>query len=305
MRSRGSWLIGETAAGRIDLISKTFFASSLSNFNRKSSKPDYFYDRYQPWMSSPSLVEEVTLQSVEPPTSMSGRIVTSNESLTKLSLMIASSKRTDILPKMYQNRIFNDWQDYYPELPATFERAVTDLRRCSWIYSIYRSLVLNLVPLTSRANAASSNSACSDFNLLGAVLFGLKVKSNFQRVDLALSLAHETGHQALMLYQRTSAVIENYRQTVYSGVRKTKRPAILALQACMALAYMIEMSISLEKSKDFDRKEIAYLKQQRQQYTSQLKASLFDFRNEKIIFTGLGRILISELSIYSSLPEAV
>ncbi len=57
---------------------------------------------------------------------------------------------------------------------------------------------------------------------------------------LAESIAHEIAHQVIIHYQLNDVLIKgNLNEPVYSGVRKTNRPAIAAFHAAAALTYMI------------------------------------------------------------------
>ena len=72
----------------------------------------------------------------------------------------------------------------------------------------------------------------------GAVF--MSFTSPMDRWTLALDLAHELGHQALMLLNSADPLFVSDSHTlVFSGVRRTDRPALQSLHAAAALAFML------------------------------------------------------------------
>lgn len=139
----------------------------------------------------------------------------------------------------------------------------------------------------------------SHMNVLGT-LFTSFVERSAQPADvraaiLAVDLAHELGHQVLMLYQHADPVLETPPDVpVYSPVRRVDRPAILALHAAVAAAFMMEACDALadaddvaEPARDYARSSLAELASQQRQGLASLGL--------RCRFGAFGRRLFGEL----------
>lgn len=138
-----------------------------------------------------------------------------------------------------------------------------------------------------------NGSGCSIHWIKGAVFLSLPYDKTHRKIELALNIVHELGHQALMIYQDIDEIIpEGLQKHVYSAVRKTTRPAILSFHALVAIYYMI---VFVKQS----------LKVQTNSFESEYLALKFDvlkkqflagaFALKDIVFTDLGRNLFNEM----------
>jgi hypothetical protein len=99
---------------------------------------------------------------------------------------------------------------------------------------------------------------------------------------LAESLAHELAHQVIINYQLNDLLIKgDLNQPVYSGVRKTNRPAIASFHAAAALTYMILFAQAT--SNDQRKKELQ----------DNLHKGLFALRT--VAFTPIGQKIYQEM----------
>src|SRR5690606_27268990 len=74
----------------------------------------------------------------------------------------------------------------------------------------------------------------------GAIYLSVPKLEDFYYLELAINLSHELGHQALMIYQGADSILNGDLEfPVYSAIRKTNRPAIMAFHAVTALSYMV------------------------------------------------------------------
>ncbi len=61
------------------------------------------------------------------------------------------------------------------------------------------------------------------------------------RERVALNLAHEIGHQWLLVFQHADLLFrDDIDRPIYSPIRKTQRPAVLALHAWVASSFMLK-----------------------------------------------------------------
>ena len=103
--------------------------------------------------------------------------------------------------------------------------------------------------------------------------------------DLSLSLAHELGHQALMILNSVDPLIaSDITAPVFSGVRLTDRPAIQSLHAATALAFM---SLFTASSPERQAKRVTA------EFVEQLRATLISLQRN-CTFTELGQELLND-----------
>jgi HEXXH motif-containing protein len=124
-----------------------------------------------------------------------------------------------------------------------------------------------------------------------------------RRSVLAVDLAHELGHQALMLYQLTDKILATpHDAPVYSSVRRTDRPAIFALHACVAAAYMIETCIAIERSPVSSQAEQEFARNSISEIATHQRVGLDSLRKESK-FTQIGQLIFDELESQLTLVE--
>jgi hypothetical protein len=118
--------------------------------------------------------------------------------------------------------------------------------------------------------------------------------AELRRTILAADFSHEMGHQALMLYQLSDEVLLDHKTPIYSSVRKVSRPAIMALHACVASAYMMEVFEGVLHSdetaaieKEFSENSLAELCFHQKLGIDSLKAGAS--------FSEVGQLLLGEL----------
>ncbi len=141
-----------------------------------------------------------------------------------------------------------------------------------WISDMLKSALYEIVPLKGSVGDSRTEAGFSDYNLLGSIFTGM-YKGPFPVIDLAIAFVHEVGHQVLFAQQLGMVPIseESFSKKIYSGVRKTERPAIASFHAVVALVYMNEMYKKLIESYRFNSaKERIYTEQRFEQTNSSL-----------------------------------
>jgi hypothetical protein len=153
---------------------------------------------------------------------------------------------------------------------------------------VFYDLVHFIVPI-----AANRKFAFSTHLARGAIFFTAPESSNAV-TTMAIDLAHELGHQALMVFQSTDPLLASpLDQPVWSAIRKTTRPAIQSMQAAAAIAFMLVFIRGALKRADIDEGQRTHLNNSRAALREGLDATLKAL-DENCTFTPLGRSLVGE-----------
>jgi hypothetical protein len=200
------------------------------------------YRRYVPWMcclpseSGPHPVDHPALSHDYDP----GGLLTSTRSLSDvneyLQLPQATQLREDIskdFPADLGSRVAREQVD--PEFVSDYLSARAAVEAAHPMFAtLYRRLI-HVVILFAMPQVRQNTSLD---RARGAVF--MSFASPMDRWALGLDLAHELGHQALMLLNSADPLlVSDPRTPVFSGVRLTDRPALQSLHAAAALAFMI------------------------------------------------------------------
>ncbi len=118
---------------------------------------------------------------------------------------------------------------------------------------LLRQMISWIVPIYHEKYNRPFRRGFSHMQLIGVIFTSFVERKSqardMRRTVLAIDLAHELGHQVLMLYQLADKIMESPLDgPVYSSVRKSDRPAIMALHACVAAAYMMEACMAIVES---------------------------------------------------------
>jgi HEXXH motif-containing protein len=109
-------------------------------------------------------------------------------------------------------------------------------------------------------------------------------------------MSHELGHQILHVYQSCDPLFESDNfAPVYSGVRKTDRPAILSLHAAVALGFMITAFESFGSGGISISDPDKYVAGRLNELRTDLVHTLVSLRKTRM--TTLGRELVQELAL--------
>jgi hypothetical protein len=161
----------------------------------------------------------------------------------------------------------------------------------SWLQRVWDTLVYSVVPIYEFRK--EDGRSFSDPNFVGGIFTSVDLRSLYPDLALNIVLAHEVGHQALMIYQHGSNLLDLASPWVYSGVRRTLRPAAAALHAAVALAYMIEAIEGLLKV-ETDIGRVAFLRAILNDYRDSLKKGVS--AQEDLSKTQLGQWIFEDLS---------
>jgi HEXXH motif-containing protein len=127
----------------------------------------------------------------------------------------------------------------------------------------------------------------------GAIFFSAPEPPH-PEITMAIDLAHEMGHQAMMLFQSADRLIASpLEQPTWSAIRKTLRPAIQCMQAVSAMAFMIVFMRGTLRTERFDAAQNSYLQEYYNSMVSGMIATLAGLK-ESCQFTPIGNQLFRE-----------
>ena len=180
------------------------------------------------------------------------------------------------------------------EWSSEIQKSITLLRSSSEsIASKFDLLVKKITPVRSFNGhlLRPMGSGLSAHWYIGGLFMGMPIDFPHRTVELAINLAHELGHQALMIYQQADSIIEgNLEAEVYSAIRRTNRPAILSFHAAVALGFMAEFILAVPESCKEGRR---YVLSRRAEISDSLTIALSALKDVKL--TALGKEIFLDL----------
>jgi HEXXH motif-containing protein len=193
------------------------------------------------------------------------------------------------------------------ELNRSVASAVDLLDRTQTLKDLRETYIRFFVPLVAaKSELRDDGSGMSAHWLKGAVFLSCPISPTLRRVNLALNIAHELGHQVLMLYQDVDSLIKNIQQPVYSTIRKTERPAIMSFHAIVAVYFMLDCVKTLlaDSQNLLTAEETAFLESKLVALKREFLEGSFAIKD--VEFTDLGLLLFNEmLQSYISQARAV
>lgn len=276
------WIIGNTGNQKIALLNDRFKSVCLDRINNEKTA---VYHTYTPFMSLGEGREHLPQILLSQKT----LLVKDNEYLKHLSDFYTPPASKYIDGKNTVEFGFDNSKEDIFESSLNFFTSSN-----SFVVDIFQTIVKNIIPMkTIDSEVRKEGVGNSNRESIGALYLSAPTAEP-RRLQLAINIAHEVGHQALMLYQTSDSIIkaDELTRNVYSAVRKTERPAIQSFHALVALVYMRDFvaSIDLSKLSDIERE---FIETQNKRYTEWLKENICEFK--KINFTDIGEMIYSEL----------
>ncbi|MCB0361383.1 MAG: hypothetical protein KDD35_01590 [Bdellovibrionales bacterium] len=266
---------------------------ALEEVNQKQEGRGFEFRSYHPWMSH-------CLNNLSDMDGSISSLVASDEELVRYSRALSMGNeplgRLDGKARYFQiclpdTTSLSEFRHLFNEILKFNGRA------CPFFHNKYLSIVRQVVPIEAQDPinfpTRVNGSGFSNHHLRGLVFLSLPLSSPVQFLEGALNLAHEAGHQALMILQCCDDILAGpIGAPVYSVIRKTSRPAILSFHAAFATAYMIEwMMESWEFLSEISEPKDIRLRWKTLQ--DDLQAAIHIFLSQK--FTPLGQLVFNEL----------
>lgn len=255
---KSEWICHRRGAEKILKISEKYFANRQNNYTRLF--PEAGPIGYRPWMSRSSIAEEV-VQNSGNRIQADSRPFPSKHYVEKFCALYGSSSSMVTFSQEEPARPYAELYEKVPNALQEQENAFNFIIRSdSWMSVLADKLIVEILPIAIDGKPYNGLGGVSDPALMGAIFLG-KMTDPFARVRSVISLAHELGHQALMMLQTIDNIAGKNREIfVYSGVREVERPLLHSLHAAIALVYMIEAAnMLLECDSNLSKEESAYL----------------------------------------------
>ena len=288
-----SLLTGQSATNAVlKLASKLIYSRKTKAEQLCGRKFDY----YSPWMSYlPQIHNLSPLFSSQ----WNGGLICNREQLQTLQQVLmgdGSHPLAGITPININSSIDVECLTDLPHADlAVKEAAILLSAAVPWMGPLYHNLIRCIIPIEHRVNGVATKRGFSSHDTFGAIFLSFRHRKTFSRTALAIDLAHEIGHHALMVYQAADPIFKSNRNSsVYSGVRKTNRPAVMALHASAALAYMIEFATSAFRVGVCPNNERDWLYQKMSDMILHQTIGLQDLASQ-CTFTRVGSVIHTEL----------
>ena len=272
-----SWLFSNSETGLLLELNHIVRQKTLELANKKLSLG---LKSYSPWMSN---IEN--LEKLSPLFEVSDIIIRDNKALSVLAQHYAIEMETG--DHIYPGPLESDDYDFYLKA-LEYVLSVPSLR------VIFNSLIKHIVPLNPKRGTVQNLGAGSSTLLgRGAIFLSIPDMGGLNSIQLAINIAHELGHQSLMIYQVANRIVKNdLAASTYSYVRKEKRPIIQSFHASFALAFMTEFLQEIDGS-GFSQKKKNFILSELKRLKEDFSASVGEFKNDQ--FTTFGSILLGEL----------
>lgn len=297
MNFSGNCLLGVKGNSNLAILSAKADQSCISKLSNKLNQAKF---EYHPWMS----LDRATNLGWRIPSE--GHLIPCASGLDIRGEMFNDYEiglsRLD-KSQLYDNRIVRVHdREFTPFLFAMQE--ILDLVQSNIIWKRrLEILVKEIIPQKGRDSSVKmrkNGAGLSSRKYRKGIFLSLPETSDISQFELALNLAHETGHQALMTYQEFDKIIkDSHDKLIYSVVRETKRPAILSFHAMVAVMFMLDFIVTFEKRLG-NMVEENYLKTRKRDLQNQLAVALKDLRS--LDLTNVGEQILREalaLSLYS------
>jgi hypothetical protein len=179
-----------------------------------------------------------------------------------------------------------------------FGEALNYVNSVPTLATMFEGLIDHIVPLNPKEGSVQALGAGSSTLLArGAIFSSVPYMKELSRIQLAVNLSHELGHQTLMIYQTANRVIkDDFSSPIYSYIKNTDRPIIMSFHASFALAFMTEFLLKVDQNLLTDA-EKQFVSEELERIRSDFKDSLSEFKADH--FTDFGSMLFNELVEYA------
>ncbi|MCB9254270.1 MAG: hypothetical protein H6617_06270 [Bdellovibrionaceae bacterium] len=302
---RSQWVMGREAAQRFGVLASLLLPLKLKNANEKGSAAS----AYSPWLPLAGEVSGTRLHEMSVSQRGPGiRPVLDMEYLTLLSAKLREGTDRP-LGRITHVDISSDIlldSTLYPSIAELVPpSAELLLEVMPWLSGLSEQLGFEVFPISHYRDGKPWKRGFSHVDHLGAIFLSFQYRfegssTAHARAELAVDLAHEIGHQVMMIYQHSDSIIEGDPDSlVYSSVRQTLRPAIMAMHAAMAMAYMMEACAGILKSAQTSSAEKLYAAESLSRFSEHQPMGLRSLR-QCARFTKVGEAILSEFEAHAN-----
>ena len=275
-----NWIFSPSKTSFLLKINHSLREKTLLFINQKFKKK---FHHYSPWMCHLEKINELL-----PLFEIKDLILKDKKVLSQLS-QYYSLKRdgiNDVCPKPIDSeneKIYLDALNHVLSVPT--------------LNVMFKSIINHIVPLGSKGSIQKQGAGSSNLLARGAIFLSTPKMEDLSCVQLAVNMAHELGHQSLMIYQTSDRIIKgDLSIPVFSYVRQENRPIIQSFHASFALIFMKEFLEKFDKN-NLSFNELEFAEKELQRIKKDFKNSLKEFNEEQ--FTDFGVVLLKELVHYA------
>ncbi len=213
--------------------------------NRVKSKLGRDFVNYQPWMSSLSDLERMSLLN---DLEVENDFFLTKKSTLFLSNVLSEGSITGSLKFIHEDLknmfcIYKEGDDGY-EINLNFlKESFETLKEVDSTYYIRVQKIVSQVILQKGLGdkkLREGGTGVSSFNYRKGIFLSVPT-CEYSQFELLLNIAHELGHQSLINLQKVDKIImDSHFSPIYSVIRRTNRPSILSFHALTASIFMLE-----------------------------------------------------------------
>ena len=255
-----------------------------------NEKTDSRLSKYTPWMCYP--IRNSGREKLYSNYDFENKLCTDFNFLEELESFFYNEGKHIV--EGFHNTLGNDFKlhkqiNKQKELVSLYNHSIKILHQSNYLKSLWTNIIDIVVPLNTDYQISGSRDYAR-----GAILISINAIND--PLILALELSHELGHNVLMLFNSTDNLVKNLETEIYSGVRKTKRPAIQSLHAIFALTFILILLKELKQKPQIltsikTKKEVVDFKFSK--HLNSLKKSIKEMEDADIL-TNIGEKLISD-----------
>jgi hypothetical protein len=284
----------------VDFISELNVDLAQKTLVQASNKLNVSFARFVPWMCLVCLTDDdLTGASILFDEYDRGELLIQREKLNRIAGFLRKEGRSIVddaigptagLTSSDTISVVEDIEVAQPEAIACYAAARTLLLESDpLLRGLFKTLIHFVVPVRSLSRKFGYST-----HLARGVVFLSFPEDEHPEIALAIDLAHELGHQALMVFQSADPLLtSSLDEPLWSGIRQAYRPAIQCMQAAAALCYMTILTDGLIKRSDFTVSERAYIEKNHHSQVEKMKATILSI-NEACTFTGVGRRIMED-----------
>lgn len=291
-----NWLGPDKGIERSLELSSLLYKKLVRDFNNQHESN---FQKYFPWMSNQN-VGNAFLQdkSIEKDFSL---LNFENKYLKAYEKQLIESKE----PVLYVQgeperfRVYNEVLDDIPDSVLFFQRCLNKLEEYTpWMKKLFDNIIKNFIPIIDKTTPNAIISVTSQRSL-GSIYLSIPNENiEFRELKNLVAIAHELGHNMFIVYQFGDMVFHKGENTyIYSPVRKTERPAAMALHAAVALFFMVSI---LKGALDHSESQLSvsekiYARNSINSFVNELERSFIQLRNCEL--TDFGKKALKDIEM--------
>jgi hypothetical protein len=301
---QGGWIFSRKALVHASMIKQRYDSKIMDHIEAQTGNKQI---RYNPWMSyffnKPGQAEAIFKTGEV--TAKPEILLNNSATLDRLNLHLADNSGILCFTSGSENvpaELDVNCSISKPWFGERLGTAIELLRNSDPLISSYvDTFLVQVVPFIATHLKVGSRCLFSTHRVKGAVFVQYSNQKPVSSLIDAIDLFHEIGHQVLIYYFTADRITTSDPEIlVYSGARRTKRPAIRAFHSAMALTFMAISGLAL-RTKCLGEKDIAFLNEHIATYQEALKENLNSLR-ELLSFTILGDTLLNEMAFFANYP---